>query len=79
MNDVRGAAANIMASLVNGNSSLTVSLKEFSSHPEISLLKELCFGTCRWFYLLEYLLNQLLSRPLREKETEIKCLLLIDL
>ena len=79
MNNVRGAAANIIASLMKGNGSLTASLKEFSSHPEISLLKELCFGTCRWFYLLEYLLSQLLSRPLRKKETEIKCLLLIGL
>jgi 16S rRNA (cytosine967-C5)-methyltransferase len=79
MNDVRGSAANIIAALVNGTGSLTASLKEFSSHPEISLLKELCFGTCRWFYLLEYLLSQLLSRPLRKKEIEIKCLLLIGL
>lgn len=79
MNDVRGTAANIITSLVNGNGSLTSAFKDFSSHPEISLLKELCFGTCRWFYLLEYLLNQLLSSPLRKKEVEIKCLLLVGL
>ncbi|MDG2141151.1 MAG: 16S rRNA (cytosine(967)-C(5))-methyltransferase RsmB [Gammaproteobacteria bacterium] len=79
MNDVRGTAANIITSLLNGNGSLTSAFKDLSSHPEISLLKELCFGTCRWFYLLEYLLNQLLSSPLRKKEVEIKCLLLVGL
>ena len=79
MTDVRAAAATIIASLINQRGSLSVSLANFSSHPEAPLLQELCFGTCRWFYLLEYLLNELLNTPLKNKDCDLKCLLLVGL
>jgi len=79
MTDVRAAAATIIASLINQRGSLSVSLANFSSHPEAPLLQELCFGTCRWFYLLEHLLDELLNKPLKRKDCDLKCLLLVGL
>ncbi|MDG2421656.1 MAG: 16S rRNA (cytosine(967)-C(5))-methyltransferase RsmB [Gammaproteobacteria bacterium] len=79
MTDVRAAAATILASLINQRGSLSVSLADFSSHPDAPLLQELCFGTCRWFYLLEHLLDELLNKPLKRKDCDLKCLLLVGL
>lgn len=79
MNGVRPIAAKIIAKLVSGRGSLSTSLANFSSHPEFPLLQELCFGTCRWFHLLEYILGQLLDKPLKKKDCDVKCLLLVGL
>jgi 16S rRNA (cytosine967-C5)-methyltransferase len=39
----------------------------------------MCFGTCRHFYSLEFVLKQLVAKPLRSKDKDVKCLLLIGL
>ncbi len=44
-----------------------------------ALVQELCYGTCRWYFQLEYLATQLLSKPLRSKDHDVYCLILIGL
>lgn len=81
---VRAEAARIVASLLNQHGSLANLLPK----PELdidgsseghALLRELCFGTCRWYYSLEYTLNQLIDKPLKKKDADIHCLLLVGL
>lgn len=43
------------------------------------LAQELCYGTLRWWPRLEWLLQRLLDKPLKAKETEIHALLLLGL
>ena len=42
-------------------------------------IKELCFGTLRWFDQLEFLLTRYLDRPLKQRDGDIGMLILIGL
>jgi len=44
-----------------------------------ALLQELCYGTLRWYPKLQFLLNQLLSKALKPKDSDIQGLLLIGI
>ena len=46
---------------------------------ERGLLQELCYGSMRWYPQLQLLLNQLLSKPLKPKDSDIQALLIIGL
>jgi 16S rRNA (cytosine967-C5)-methyltransferase len=79
MRNVRSIAARIITNLQNQRGSLASSLSQFSDHSEFPLLQELCFGTCRWYLTLEFLLESLTDKPLRNKDWDIKNLILIGL
>ena len=79
MKNVRSIAAQIISNLQMQRGSLSTLLTEYSNHPEISLLQELCFGTCRWYFSLEFLLNRLVDKPLKAKDQDIKSLILVGL
>lgn len=44
-----------------------------------ALVKELCFGVSRWYFKLTAIADQLLERPLRNKDIDIYLLILIGL
>jgi 16S rRNA (cytosine967-C5)-methyltransferase len=44
-----------------------------------ALLLELCYGSCRWYFRLEYLLASLMKKPLRKRDLDIHALLIIGL
>lgn len=75
------AAISLERVLSNGESLSTVLPLSISLTPirDHSLLKELCYGVCRWYYKLEYLLNLLVKKQLKPKEKTIHALLLIGL
>jgi 16S rRNA (cytosine967-C5)-methyltransferase len=75
--NVRAAAAQVIAGVLRGKS-LSALLPDYSDRvadKDRSLLKELCFGTLRWYPQIAILLKQLLAKPLREKDLEIQGLL----
>ena len=77
----RAAAARCIAAVMEGET-LERALAEHSGDcPERDqpLLREFCYGTLRAFPRLEALLNQLLSRPLRKRDLELKALALVGL
>src|SRR5690606_16781162 len=45
----------------------------------IALLKELCFGSCRWFFQLDSRLQHLLGKPLKKKDADIHALLILGM
>ena len=79
MKNVRAIAAQIITNLTRQRGSLSTQLTDFSNHPEISLLQEICFGTCRWYLSLEFLLHKLVAKPIKEKDRDVKSLILIGL
>lgn len=78
---VRARAALLLCKLIKQNGSLSTLLTRNNEVPvqDQALLQELCFGTCRWYFQLDALLGQLLAKPLKSKDADIRCLLLIGL
>lgn len=79
--DVRGVAAQVLASVLGGqslNAALPSSLHEVEEKDR-SLLQQLCYGSLREAPRLQGLLLQLLDKPLRRKDTDVECLLLLGL
>ena len=77
MIDVRVAAAEVIAEVLRGRS-LSMQLPLYVdkvNRDNQSLLKELCFGTLRWYPQIEIILDELIEKPLRQKELPIKTLL----
>ena len=77
MIDVRVAAAEVIAEVLRGRS-LSMQLPLYVdkvNQDNQSLLKELCFGTLRWYPQIDIILDQLIEKPLRQKELPIKTLL----
>jgi 16S rRNA (cytosine967-C5)-methyltransferase len=71
--------AEVLSSLLQSSGSLSTHLSKYKDHPESSLIQETCYGCCRWFRLLEHILDQFLKKPLKSKDRDIKCLLIAAL
>ncbi|ALO44710.1 16S rRNA (cytosine(967)-C(5))-methyltransferase RsmB [Pseudohongiella spirulinae] len=80
---VRAEAARILTHLISGQQGSLANLMPRGTSADdaqgLPLLQELCFGTCRWFYRLEAQLQNFLDKPLKKKDADIHCLLLIGL
>ena len=79
MTSSRAAAAKILTSLMTDRGSLSSLMEQYRQLDDFQLLQELCFGSCRWFRLLEYFLDQLLTRSIRQKDRDLRALLIIGL
>lgn len=53
-------------------------ISELSSQ-EQSFVKELCYGCCRWYPVINEVLNQLLKQKLKPKDADIKAILLLGI
>lgn len=80
---VRANAALILGRLRLDQGSLATllpALNQSTADPSsLGLLKELCFGACRWYFQLDERLQGLLGKPLKKKDADIHALLLIGL
>ena len=74
--DIRAKAARVLSRLADHRGSLGEHLQAHRQAPEYGLLQEICFGVCRHHESLDFLLGQLLERPLRERDSDLKHLLL---
>ncbi len=75
-------SANILCELLQHKGSLSTLLSASTrKHPELNLplIQELCFGVCRWYYLLDDVSTSLMKKPLRRKDLDIHCLILMGL
>ncbi len=79
MKNLRAVAASILARLLNGDGSLSSHLAHYKDSKDYGLLQEICFGSCRWFHSLSFFTDQLLEKPLKQKDSDIQCLLVIGL
>lgn len=79
--NARTATVKILLRLLKQQGSLAseMSIAKDLDDQEKRFTQELCYGLCRWFYFLESQLNQLISKPLKEKDSDIKLLLLLGI
>lgn len=76
----RAAAATVLAALLQQKGSLTRLIPQYASsvdERDRGLLAELCYGVCRFYPSLDAMLKPLVKKPLKAKDSDIKCLLLI--
>ncbi len=75
-------AANVIVKVFSGQS-LTGALEEaweqVSDVQERAFIQALCYGTIRYYERLDFILRQLLSKPMRAKDVQIKALALLGL
>ncbi|MWJ27278.1 16S rRNA (cytosine(967)-C(5))-methyltransferase RsmB [Halomonas sp. ZH2S] len=77
--EVRAAAARALVPVITDQGSLAA-LDEFSVVArDRSLLKALCFGTCRSLPRLEALASLLLKQPLKRRDSDVQALLLLGI
>ena len=81
--DVRAAAARVLAQVIASGRSLSDALppiqSTFADGRDAALLQELVYGTARWYHRLDALLEQLLRKPLKSRDLDLRCLLLVGL
>lgn len=81
--NLRSCAAQILSLVLTDGISLTAALT--SSLPKIKDIKDrafvqaLCYGVIRHYFALAFILGKLLSKPLKQKDFDIKALLLIGI
>ncbi|MGR9054196.1 MAG: 16S rRNA (cytosine(967)-C(5))-methyltransferase RsmB [Gammaproteobacteria bacterium] len=79
--NARQEAARVLYRVLQDDQSLTAALESFSPSPDSTrdqaFVQALCYGACRHFFRLDFILSRLLSKPL--KDMEIKALALIGL
>ena len=76
--NVRATAATVVARVVVGGSSLdsALALGEPQVDPrDLPLLRELCYGTLRWYPRLSVVVNHLLSKPFKSRDGDIHALI----
>jgi len=75
-------ALEILVSLVMGKGSLSSQLATIAPRypsANLALLREYTFGVSRWYHQLSFLSGQLLDKPLRRKDSDVYCLILLGL
>jgi 16S rRNA (cytosine967-C5)-methyltransferase len=81
--DARACAARVLTRVLTAGQSLpdalAVELRALPDGRLRALAQELSYGTLRWYYRLDALLCQLLPKPLKTRDTDLRCLLLAGL
>ena len=75
----RAAAARAVAEVLVGRSLAELLPAAGVAERDRALLAELVYGTCRWFPRLDFFLGRLLQRPLKQRDTDLRALLLVGL
>ena len=79
--NTRLIAARVIARVLQEGQSLTAALDNalipVESSKDKAFIQALCYGVCRYFYRLDFILNELLDKPI--KDIEIKALALVGL
>lgn len=78
---VRAAAARVVAGVLQGQSLNDVLARHQQKVADVdrALLAELAYGVCRWYFRLDFIAGQLLSRPLKARDGELRALILVGL
>jgi 16S rRNA (cytosine967-C5)-methyltransferase len=81
--DARACAARVLARVIAAGQllpdALAAELRDLPDTRMKALAQELSYGTLRWYYRLDALLGQLLPKPLKARDMDLRCLLLTGL
>jgi len=79
--NIRLVAAKVLARVLQDGQSLTAALDNaflaIDSAKDRAFIQALCYGVCRQYHRLDFILSQLLDKPL--KDTDVKALALVGL
>ena len=75
LSNTRALAATILAPVLNEKLSLQIS----RDAEDIALLRELCYGGLRLYPRLKLILEQLITKPLKSKDSDVQALLILGL
>ncbi len=80
-NNARTITVKILLRLLKQKGSLASELHLLNDidEKEKRFAQELCYGVCRWYFLLEDTLNTFIAKPIKEKDSDIKLLLLLGI
>ena len=78
---VRLYASRIIASVIKGESLATAlpAVESDFDGRDLSLLRQLCYSTLRHWFSLNAMLDQLLSKPLKQRDSDVRALMLVGL
>ncbi|WP_305906418.1 16S rRNA (cytosine(967)-C(5))-methyltransferase RsmB [Methylomarinum sp. Ch1-1] len=81
--NLRNLAAQILLRVFKDGQSLTAALEsqldKVPDGKDRAFVQAICYGVCRDYYRLDFMLRQLLSKPLRNKDRDIHMLLLLGI
>ncbi len=78
--NTRAEAARILAKVIEDGQSLTAVLERRDDDGrDAALLRELCYGVLRHVFSLSVLTDLLLSKPLKAKDADVRCLIMVGL
>ncbi len=81
--NLRSNAAQVLSRVLGDGQSLTaaldITLPKLHEAHDRAFVQALCYGVIRHYYSLDFILRQLLSKPLKQKDSDIKALLLVGL
>jgi 16S rRNA (cytosine967-C5)-methyltransferase len=81
--NLRSIAALILSQVINDGMSLTKALTthlpKLKENQDRAFVQALCYGVIRHYFELDFILKQLLSNPLKQKDGDIKALLFLGL
>ncbi len=80
---VRALAAQVLLQVSERGQSLNRTLasaqQQLARPADSALLQEMCYGSLRWYYRLDVIASMLLKKPLKQRDQDIFCLLLVGL
>ena len=81
MSNPRAIIATILRAVIVDQISLDAAFTQQLSEPtpQVSFIKAACFGVLRHYLRLHWYLQQLLDKPLKQKDMDVHCLLLSGL
>jgi len=81
--DARACAARVLVRVIADGRSLSdvlpAAVQPLADSRQRALVQELSYGTLRWYYRLDALLQRLLQKPLKQRDADVRCVLLTGL
>ena len=81
--NLRARAAKAICRVADAGLTLDAALEQclhgVTRSEDRGFIRELCFGTLRWFDQLEFLLARFLDRPLKQRDADLRMLILVGL
>jgi 16S rRNA (cytosine967-C5)-methyltransferase len=81
--DARACAARVLSHVISDGRSLSEALpaavQAITDARQRALVQELSYGTLRWYYRLDAMLQRLLKKPLKQRDADVRCVLLLGL
>ena len=75
----RAIAATTLSKVLSHQGSLGTQLGKNNTVKDFPLIQEICFGVCRHYHRIQAIISHLLDKPLRAKDLDIQCLLMVGI